>query len=358
MKAPAAQPYPNDDARWQAVLTRDAAANGVFCYAVRSTGIYCRPTCPSRRPRRERVVFFDAPETAERAGFRPCRRCRPNEVSAWQQAVARVQHLLDSVEPTPSLAALGEAVGLSPFHLQRVFKQATGLSPRQYVAAQRAQRLKARLKDGASVTEALYEAGYGSSRALYDTAHAQLGMRPRAYKNGGEGERIAYALVDSPLGRMLVAGTDKGLCALYLGEGAALLRELQREFPRARVEHDPVAIAPYTQVLLDYLEGQPQSLDLPLDVRRTAFQERVWAALREIPCGETRTYGELAQMLGVPGAARAVARACATNPVSLVVPCHRVVGARGDLRGYRWGVERKRTLLDRERALQQGKLER
>jgi AraC family transcriptional regulator of adaptative response/methylated-DNA-[protein]-cysteine methyltransferase len=349
----ATQPYADDETRWQAVLHRDGAADERFCYAVRSTGIYCRPTCPARRPRRESVAFFDTPDSAEQAGFRPCRRCHPNEVSLHQQAVAHVQHLLETVEPTPTLRELGKAVGLSPFHLQRLFKRATGLSPKQYAAALRAERLRAELKTGASVTAAMYAAGYGSSRALYDTARDEFGMNPSTYRSGGQGQHIAYALTDSPLGRMLIAATDKGICAVRFGEDAALVRELQAEFPRATLTRDAQAVASYTQAVLDHLAGRQARLDLPLNVHGTAFQERVWAALREIPYGQTRTYGEVAQMIGEPGAAWEVGQACATNPVALLVPCHRVVRSGGGLSGYRWGSKRKRTLLDQERAVAQ-----
>ncbi|MGH2349999.1 MAG: bifunctional transcriptional activator/DNA repair enzyme AdaA, partial [Chloroflexota bacterium] len=292
------QAHTGDDGRWQAVLRRDPTADGVFYYAVRSTGIYCRPTCPARRPKRDRVTYFDAPEAAERAGYRPCLRCCPNEVSVQQQVIARAQHLLETAEPTPSLAELGQALAISPSHLQRLFKRATGLSPKQYAAAQRAQRLKAGLKGGASVTEALYDAGYGSSRALYAAAHGVLGMSPGAYKQGGRGRRIAYALADSPLGRLLVAATEQGLCALRFGQDDALEQELRTEFPHATLAHDPAAVAPYVRAVLAYLAGRQIRIDLPLDVDATAFQRRVWTALRQIPYGETRSYSEVAQMIG------------------------------------------------------------
>lgn len=350
MKAVATQPYTDDAARWQAVLERDPAADSAFYYGVRSTGIYCRPTCPARRPGRDTVAFFDAPAAAEQMGFRPCRRCYPNEVSAQQQVVAHVQLLLDTIEPTPSLRELGKVVGFSPFHLQRLFKRATGLSPKQYATVQRTHRLKAELKKGTSVTTAMYEAGFGSSRPLSDTAREELGMNPSTYRTGGQGERIAYALTDSPLGRMLIAATDKGVCAVKLGDDAALVNELQAEFPGATLTHDAQAVEPHAQAVLDHLAGRQARLDLPLDVHGTAFQQRVWAALGEIPYGQTRSYSEVAQMIGEPSAVRAVARACATNPVALAVPCHRVVRSSGELSGYRWGVERKRALLDRERA--------
>jgi AraC family transcriptional regulator of adaptative response/methylated-DNA-[protein]-cysteine methyltransferase len=333
--------YLDDEARWQAVLAR---APGDFFYAVHSTGVYCLPTCPSRRPRRENVSFFATAGEAEAAGFRPCLRCRPASVSAVASAVARAQHLLDAAERTPTLAELGAAVGLSPYHLQRVFKRATGLSPKAYADLRRSERLKAGLQQGATVTDALYDAGYGSPRALYETAGRSLGMTPGAYRRGGAGEVIRYTLQETPIGPMLMAATAKGLCALRFGEG---VEHLAQEFPRAQLVPDPEGMSPWVAAVLAYLEGAPR-LDLPTDVAATAFQQRVWTALRAIPYGQTRSYQQVAEMIGDAGAVRAVARACATNPVALVVPCHRVIRKGGDLSGYRWGVERKRALLERE----------
>lgn len=337
--------------RWNAVLQRDPTADGRFYYGVVSTGIYCRPSCPSRRPKRENVRFFESTEAAEQAGLRPCRRCHPQDVSTQQRVVAQVQQLLQTAETAPSLAQLGEAVGLSPFHLQRLFKRATGLSPREYANLCRVERLKAGLKQGATVTEALYEAGYGSSRALYDQVQQHLGMTPSTYRRGGAGERIAYACAETPLGSVLVAATGRGLCALRFGEAESrLVAELAGEFPRADLVREPEELHPYVEAVQAHLSGRQASLDLPLDVQATAFQQRVWSALRAIPYGEVRSYREVAAMIGQPAAVRAVARACATNPVALAVPCHRVVRANGDLSGYRWGVDRKRLLLDREQA--------
>jgi AraC family transcriptional regulator of adaptative response/methylated-DNA-[protein]-cysteine methyltransferase len=263
--------------------------------------------------------------------------------------VAQAQRLLDEAESTPTLGELGEAVGMSPFHLQRVFKRATGLSPREYAAARRTERLKAALRRGKDVTNALYDAGYGSSRALYARAQEHLGMSPATYRRGGAGQQIAYAIEDSPLGRLLVAATDKGICALRFGDDdTSLERELRTEFPQATLARDASAVRPYVRPVVDHLQGQHTQLELPLDVQASAFQQRVWAALRDIPYGQTRSYSQLAQMIGEPSAVRAVARACATNPVALVVPCHRVVRTGGALGGYRWGLERKRALLERE----------
>jgi AraC family transcriptional regulator of adaptative response/methylated-DNA-[protein]-cysteine methyltransferase len=346
------QPMDQEE-RWQAVLQRARAYDGRFVYAVLSTGIYCRPTCPSRRPRRENVRFYDSIEAAAQAGFRPCQRCQPHKASAEQRVVAQVQQLLRSAETPPTLAALGATVGLSPFHLQRLFKKATGLSPREYANLHRAQRLKEELKAGSSVTDALYEAGYGSSRALYEAASQHLGMTPGAYRRGGAGERIAYACAQTPLGTVLVAATGRGLCALRFGEGdgAALVAELRAEFPRAVLVEAPHELAPYIDAVQAYLAGRRQGLDLPLDLQATAFQQRVWKALRDIPYGEVRSYKQVAEMIGEPKAVRAVARACAANPVALAVPCHRVVRTGGDLSGYRWGVARKEALLRQESAL-------
>jgi AraC family transcriptional regulator, regulatory protein of adaptative response / methylated-DNA-[protein]-cysteine methyltransferase len=340
----------NDDARWEAVIRRTPAADGLFYYGVQSTGIYCRPTCPSRRPKREHVAFFVTPEAAEQAGFRPCLRCHPKEVSTQQRVVAQARDLLEALDPAPTLAQLGAAVGMSPYHLQRLFRKATGMSPREYAAALRTERLKAGLRQGATVTGALYDAGYGSARALYDQAHRQLGMSPGAYKKGGQGVTIQYTLQDTPLGRMLLAATARGICALRFGEDEPLLAELHQEFPRATMVADAGDLDGYVSAVSAYLRGEHRRLDLPLDVNATAFQQKVWDALCAIPYGETRSYQAVAQSIGDPRAVRAVARACATNPVALVVPCHRVVRAGGELSGYRWGVERKRRLLDREKS--------
>jgi AraC family transcriptional regulator of adaptative response/methylated-DNA-[protein]-cysteine methyltransferase len=342
----------DDDLRWEAVSRRLPAADGQFVYAVTSTGIYCRPTCPSRRPRRENVAFFETGEAAAAAGFRPCLRCHPDDVSTQQRVVAHVRELLDTLEPAPSLAQLGAAVGMSPYHLQRLFKKATGMSPREYAALRRAERLKAELRHGATVTGALYDAGYGSTRAVYDQAHRHLGMSPGAYKRGGQGVTIRYTLFDTPLGRMLLAATPTGICALRFGDDEPLLADLQHEFPRSTLVSGGHELESFVAAVVRYLAGGGGNLDLPLDVQATAFQQRVWGALQAIPYGETRSYQQVAQSMGEPRAVRAVARACATNPVALVVPCHRVVRAGGELSGYRWGVERKRQLLEQEQGQQ------
>ncbi len=344
-----------DEERWNAVLAADARQDGAFVYAVRSTGVYCRPSCPSRRPGRAMVRFFALPEAAERAGFRACRRCNPKDTRPHDRALDAVRkacrHIEVESERVVTLAELGAAVGLSPHHLQRVFTRAIGISPRAYAEAQRLRRVKGLLKAGDDVTGALYEAGYGSSSRLYERSNGQLGMTPATYKRGGAGASIRYAIAASPLGRLLVAATDKGICMVSLGdEDAHLEHELRHDFPAAEIRRDAHGLDAVLRALLAHLAGQVPRLELPLDVRATAFQWRVWQALRAIPYGEQRTYGEIAALLGAPKAARAVGRACATNPVSLIVPCHRAVGSSGDLTGYRWGVARKKALLARERA--------
>ncbi|HLI10996.1 MAG TPA: bifunctional DNA-binding transcriptional regulator/O6-methylguanine-DNA methyltransferase Ada [Alphaproteobacteria bacterium] len=350
-----------DDERWRAVLAADASRDGSFVYAVRSTGIYCRPSCPSRRPKRDRVTFYPIPEAAEQAGYRPCRRCRPREVAPPDphlEAVRKACRAIDAIdEGVPTLAGLGRVVGLSPHHLQRIFTRVMGISPRAYADARRLGRIKARLKAGDDVTGALYEAGYGSSSRLYERANGQLGMTPATYKRGGAGARIVYALGDSALGRVLVAATERGVCMVGLGDSDRQLeRELREEFPAAEIARDERRLGNWLSAILRHLAGREPHLSLPLDVRATAFQWRVWQALRAIPYGEQRSYGEIAKALGEPKAARAVGRACATNPVALIVPCHRAVGGGGDLTGYRWGVARKKALLagERERALVMG----
>ncbi len=346
-----------DEQRWQAVASRDGGGDGGFVYGVTSTGIYCRPSCASRRPNRANVRFFDLPGAAEAAGFRACRRCRPDQaaprdpqVNAVEQACRAIdRHLDDGDDGVPTLRQLADTVGLSPHHLQRTFKRLMGISPRQYAEARRLDRLKQGLKAGEGIAAATYDAGYGSSSRLYEKANRQLGMTPATYARGGRGMAIAFSLADCGLGRVLVAATERGISAVYLGDrDEALVGTLAEEYPNAEIRRDDQALARWVAVLLAYLDQEGAHPELPLDVQATAFQRRVWQELQRIPYGETRTYGEIATALGQPTAARAVARACATNRVSLAIPCHRVVGRDGALRGYRWGVERKRALLGME----------
>jgi AraC family transcriptional regulator, regulatory protein of adaptative response / methylated-DNA-[protein]-cysteine methyltransferase len=337
--------------KWQQVLARDARQDGRFVFAVRTTGVFCRPSCPSRRPRRDSVEFFAGPREAERAGYRACLRCKPTQVSEQAQYVLRARQMLDNAEGVVTLAQLSQRVGLSPFHLQRLFKRATGLSPREYQSARRMQHMKTGLRKGEDVTTALYDAGFSSPSRLYENASQQLGMTPGTYRRGGAGATITFAIAPTPVGQMLVAATDRGLCAVRFGESATELEgSLREEFHAASLHRDNAAIGRYVQPLLAGIRGENTIIDLPLDVRATAFQKKVWQALREIPRGETRSYSDVAREIGDPQAVRAVARACASNPVALAVPCHRVVRSDGDLAGYRWGIERKKKLLEGERS--------
>jgi len=343
-----------EDGLWRAVLARDERLNGAFVYGVRSTGIYCRPTCPSRRPRREQVVFFASAHAAEQAHFRPCRRCRPRDGAGFDAQAEIVKRVCSYIEANPdetlTLAALSGQVNVSPYHLQRTFRRIVGITPHQYIRARRLGTLKARLRQGQGVTTALYEAGYGSSSRLYEEAPAALGMTPATYRRGGRGMHIGYTIVDCPLGRLLVAATDRGICAVSLGDSDAELEAaLREEYPAARLLRDGDGFGEWVSALLRHLNGEQPHLHLPLDVQATGFQGRVWAQLRAIPYGDVRSYGQIARALGNPKAARAVGRACATNPVAVAIPCHRAVGEDGSLVGYRWGVERKRLLLERER---------
>jgi AraC family transcriptional regulator of adaptative response/methylated-DNA-[protein]-cysteine methyltransferase len=346
--------FADDAARWAAVTERDTAADGAFFYAVVTTGIYCRPSCPSRKPKRENVRFYESPAEAEAAGYRPCRKCLGQDAAEGRrrQAVTEACALLDAAEETaPTLEELAAVTGLSPYHLQRTFKAVTGVSPRQYWDARRLERLRQNLKSGEAVAPALYGAGYGSSSRLYEKARGQLGMTPATYGKGGRGAVIAFTTAPSPLGRVLVAATEAGICSVGLGEDAgALEAELRRDFPLAEIVREDETLGRLTDEVLTRLEGKAPDRKLPLDIQATAFQRQVWEALMTIPTGETRTYGELAAEIGKPGASRAVGRACGSNRVALVIPCHRAVGANGSLTGYRWGVERKRRLLAAEAA--------
>lgn len=337
---------------WRAVAARDAKYDGSFVYAVRSTGVYCRPSCPSRRPRRERVVFFAAPEAAEREGFRPCRRCDPRNTpkQAESRLIGQACTIIEQSSDDPiRIEAVARQLGVSPFRLQRVFRHLVGISPGSYAQSIRLRRFKKRLREGKDVTNALYEAGYGSSSRLYESSNGHLGMTPATYGRGGQGMEIGYSTASTPLGRVLVAGTVKGISAIYLGESEEDLQAtLRREYPAATISKNPAQVSQWVRQLVRHLSGEQPDLDLPLDVKATAFQRRVWEALQQIPRGSTRSYSDLARAIGLPRGQRAVARACATNPAAILIPCHRIVREDGGLGGYRWGIKRKQALLNAE----------
>ena len=347
-------PFSTDAERWEAVARRDPAADGAFLYSVRTTGVYCRPSCAARLANRENVRFHLTCAEAERAGFRPCKRCRPNEASLGQRNAAAITaacRLIEQAEETPSLDALAKRAGMSRFHFHRVFKQVTGVTPRSYAAAHRAKRVRDELAGSGSVTAAIYNAGFNSSGRFYAASSDLLGMTPSAFRKGGSGAEIRFAVGECWLGSILVAATDKGVCAIMLGDDpGALARDLQDRFPNARLSGDDQEFERLVARVVGYVEAPGTGLDLPLDVRGTAFQQRVWQALRAIPPGSTATYTDIAKRIGRPKSVRAVARACATNAVAVAIPCHRVVRTDGSLSGYRWGVQRKRALLDREKA--------
>src|SRR6267378_6675 len=347
----------NNPELWNAVLSRDASRDGSFVFAVRSTGIYCRPSCPARRPRREQVHFFQVPEAAEQAGFRACRRCHPRRAETGDpqvELVRRICHAIDEHDEEPlTLKTLSAETGVSAHYLQRTFKSVMGITPRQYAESRRLDQFKSRVKNGASVTDAMYDAGYGSSRGLYEKSSARLGMTPATYGRGGRGMRIIYTIAKCSLGRLLVAATERGVCAVALGDSDSdLERALMAEYPNASIDKKDTVISPslnlWLSKVLEYLNGKSPRVDLPLDLQATAFQWRVWEELRRIPLGETRSYQDIAKAIGKPKAVRAVASACAGNHVAMVIPCHRVIREDKGLGGYRWGLERKRTLLESE----------
>lgn len=345
------------DPRWAAVVARDAAADGRFVYAVKSTGVYCRPSCGARPARPENVAFHASPAEAERAGFRPCKRCRPDEAPLAQRQAARVAEWCRAIESAgtlgegvPTLGALAARAGLSPSHLHRTFKAVTGLTPRAWAAARRAQRLREALdRPEASVTDAIYDAGYGAASRFYEGADDVLGMTPTAWRAGGADTDIRFAIGQCSLGAILVARSDRGVCAITLGDDPELLAaELQDRFPQARLIGGDADFEQLVAQVVGLVEAPRQGTELPLDVRGTAFQQRVWQALRAIPPGQTASYAEIAERIGAPTATRAVAQACGANLLAVAIPCHRVVRRDGSLSGYRWGVERKRSLLARE----------
>lgn len=340
------------DPRWAAVVARDPRADGTFFYSVRTTGVYCRPSCPARHARPENVAFHASVADAQRAGFRPCRRCKPDlpSLAAQQTAlVAGLCQLIDTAEQAPTLEQLARHAQMSTWHLHRVFKSVTGLTPRAYAHAHRGRRVRAGLERGGTVTEALYEAGYGSGGRFYAEAGQLLGMTPTRYREGGAGAEIRFAIGQCSLGAILVAHSGRGVCAILLGDDPdALARDLQDRFPHANLVGGDPGFEQWVAQVVGFVEAPGLGLDLPLDVRGTAFQQRVWQALRDIPAGQTASYADIARRIGVPTAVRAVAQACGANMLAVAIPCHRVVRSDGALSGYRWGVERKRALLARE----------
>lgn len=340
------------DPRWAAVAARDPQADGQFCYAVNTTGIYCRPSCSSRLAKPENVQFFASASVAEAAGFYPCKRCKPQQLAAadnYSEKVIQACRLLEGGESPPSLAELANAVGLSKDYFQKVFKRVTGLTPKAYAQAQRAQKLREQLASGSSVTDAIFAAGYNANSRFYSESHQVLGMTASAYRSGGDAAEIRFAVGDCSLGAILVAQTERGICAILLGdEPEPLLEDLQRRFPRAHLIGGDSAYEQLVAQVVGFIEAPALGLNLPLDIRGTAFQQRVWQALCEIPAGTRASYTEIAQRIGAPKAFRAVAQACAANALAVAIPCHRVVRNDGGLSGYRWGVERKRALLDTE----------
>ncbi|MEZ5827926.1 MAG: bifunctional DNA-binding transcriptional regulator/O6-methylguanine-DNA methyltransferase Ada [Hyphomicrobiales bacterium] len=352
---PSATPVPQamlDEQRWQAIAARDARHDGDFVFAVRTTGIYCRPSCPARRPKRENVAFYATPEMANAAGFRPCKRCTPDQPSlADKHAVKVVQacRLIESADEPLSLDALAKAVRMSPYHFHHVFKAALGMTPKAYATAHRHKRVRAELGRSATITEAIYDAGYNSNGRFYATSNETLGMSPQAFRAGGADQDIKFAIGTCSLGPLLVAASDKGVCAILFGDGAQdLRRELRRQFPKARMVEGDAEFERLTAEVICHVENPRTAFGFPLDIRGTAFQHRVWEALRRIPVGSTASYTEIAERIGAPGSARAVARACASNLIAVAIPCHRVVRSDGSISGYRGGVARKRALLAKE----------
>jgi AraC family transcriptional regulator of adaptative response/methylated-DNA-[protein]-cysteine methyltransferase len=340
------------DPRWTAVSARDPAADGKFFYSVRTTGVYCRPSCAARLARPENVDFHRTAADAEQAGFRPCKRCKPDQAPRGEQHAAKVAELcrvIEHAEPALSLEVLAKHAGLSTSHLHRVFKAVTGLTPKEYAAAHRARRVRAELDANGTVTEAIYGAGYGSSGRFYEKSSALLGMTPTRYRCGGVNTQIRFAIGECSLGSILIAASKRGVCAIFMGDDPdRLVRDLQDRFPRADLIGGDAGFEQLVAKVVGFIETPRLGFDLPLDVRGTAFQQRVWKALREIPAGTTVSYSELAERIGAPKSVRAVAQACAANPVAVAIPCHRVVRNDGALSGYRWGVERKRRLLKHE----------
>ena len=343
---------PGDEERWNTIAARDASHDGEFVFAVSTTGVYCRPSCPARRPRRENVTFFPRPEQAEKAGFRACLRCHPRSFSGNPQSDSAKEicrYIEQHLDEPITLERLGKVFRQSPFHLQRRFKAVLGITPREYADSCRLRLLKRNLQAGDNVTRAMYDAGYGSSSRLYEKTASQLGMTPDKYRRGAIAASIRYACADSPLGRMLIAATDRGICAIQFARSdGELLEGLKREFPFAVRKPDNGGLQSWVAALLSKMTGKELNAALPLDIRATAFQRRVWTYLQSIPFGATRSYGDVAKAIGQPSASRAVARACAMNPIAVAIPCHRVVREDGNISGYSWGVQRKKKLLEME----------
>jgi AraC family transcriptional regulator, regulatory protein of adaptative response / methylated-DNA-[protein]-cysteine methyltransferase len=352
LKNPQAAAATLDDPRWTSVVARDPAADGTFYYSVRTTGVYCRPSCAARHARPENVHFHATREDAENAGFRPCKRCKPDQASLVEQYAEKVTEacrIIEASDNLPRLEELAARVGVSMYHFHRVFKQVTGLTPRTYAAAHREKRVRTQLGQGASVTSAIFDAGYNSNARFYERSNEVLGMTPSRYRAGGVNTEIRFAIGQCSLGAILVAQSERGVCAILMGDDPdALARDLQDRFPRATLIGGDQAFEQVVASVVGFVEAPRLGLDLPLDVRGTAFQQRVWQALREIPAGRTASYTEIAERIGAPTAVRAVAQACAANALAVAIPCHRVVRTDGNLSGYRWGVERKRALLDKE----------
>lgn len=348
--------YESDEARWTAVLARDEAAEGRFWFSVATTGVYCRPSCAARQPRRENVAFYEQRTAAEKAGFRPCKRCRPDlppRSERHRDLVAAACRRLSAAETPPVLAELAAHAGLSPHHFHRIFKTTIGVTPKQYAAAQRTERMREALESGASVTEAIYDAGFGGNSRFYEQADARIGMTATSFKKGGKGMSIRYGTAQSWLGPVVIAATERGICAILFGEDEKRLNaDLCSRFPEAQFE--PAEPGSDFQCWIDatlaFLKAPENGFSLPLDIAGTAFQEQVWQALRNIPAGVTASYADVARAIGKPKSVRAVAQACGANPVAIAIPCHRVVRSDGGLGGYRWGIERKKSLLAREQA--------
>ena len=341
----------SDEARWQAIVQRSQLANGAFVYGVLSTGVYCRPGCSSRLPKRENVRFFDTSEQAEKAGFRACKRCSPNAPGrpAHADAIVQACKTIEESEEPPLLKDLAEAAGLSPFHFQRLFKKMVGVTPKQYAMERRLKRVRDNLQQDSTVTDAVYQAGFASSSRFYHETATTLGMKPTNYKRGASGALIRYAVVQSYLGWVLVAATTQGVCAIHFGDSPEMLQAgLRDRFPKAELRDNEPGFDVWVAKAITFLESPRLGLDFPLDIQGTAFQRRVWRALQDIPAGATASYADIAARIGQPTAARAVAQACAANALAVAIPCHRVKRGNGELGGYRWGVERKRALLERE----------